>query len=161
MVRAGLSRRLQHGLHGAAPQNQPRFQRPHAALPQAGYFTAQSHLSESFKSVWAVTVHVHLCFRQWHQHLYEATDLQTWYLFFYCFLVSDVHLTLLWDCWFSRVYWRMFWCLSCLCPQTDRRECSLVNMMSSLSPPSSQQPSRLIPTNLRRSRRSTGPVHPL
>lgn len=39
VVRAGLSRRLQHGLHGAAPQNQPR-----AALPQAGYFTAQPHL---------------------------------------------------------------------------------------------------------------------
>ncbi len=69
---------------------------------------------------------------------------------FYCVLVSDLHLALLWDCWFSRVYWKMFWCLSCLCPQTDRRERIIVNMMSSSSPPSSQQPSRLIPTNRRR-----------
>lgn len=38
VARAGVSRRVQHGLHGAAPQNQLCLQRPHAALPQARYF---------------------------------------------------------------------------------------------------------------------------
>uniref|UniRef100_A0A671QJ17 Dematin-like n=1 Tax=Sinocyclocheilus anshuiensis TaxID=1608454 RepID=A0A671QJ17_9TELE len=52
VVRAGVARSFQHGLHSAAPQNQPRLQRLHAALPQAGYgFIAQRHSPESFRCV--------------------------------------------------------------------------------------------------------------
>jgi len=86
VARAGFSRRVQHGLHGAPPQNQPCFQRPHAALPQARcsvhlrVLRAQCFIIIQMCSNCPPCCN---CFRQWHQHLQETTNLQTRYLFIY------------------------------------------------------------------------------